>query len=128
MKIELTNPRTLLALFALVFVSLAVANPRKRRVTVTFNYDFNLNHACSQTLTTGCVKQFNVYDTTDKEQVKLFSIPVPADAAGFVKGITGTSPPLSLRPGEHIVAVTAQAADGTESDSGATTIRIRINR
>jgi hypothetical protein len=123
---KLTKLRPLLALFVLMFVSSAVANPRKRRVTVTFNYDFNLSHACSLTLTKNCVKQFNVYDATDMEQVKLFSIPVPADAAGFVKGITGTSPPLSLRAGEHIVVVTAQKADGTESDPGACTIRIRV--
>jgi hypothetical protein len=121
-----TNLRPLLALFVLMFVSSAVANPRKRRVTVTFNYDFNLSHACSLTLTKNCVKQFNVYDATDMEQVKLFSIPVPADAAGLVKGITGTSPPLSLRAGEHILVVTAQAVDGTESDPGAATIRIRV--
>ena len=128
LKIELTIRRTLLALFALVFVGLAVANPRKRRVTVTFNYDFNLSHPCSVTLTMNCVKQFNVYDTTDDKREKLFSIPVPVDAAGFVKGITGTSPPLNLRVGEHIFVVTAQAAEGTESDSGACTIRIRIDR
>jgi hypothetical protein len=125
-KIKLVILRTLFALFALVFVSLAVAIPRGRRVTVTFNYDFNLSHACSLTLTKNCVKQFNVYDETDKKHEKLFSIPVPVDAAGLVRGITGTSPPLSLRAGEHIVAVTAQDADGTESDSGACTIRIQI--
>jgi hypothetical protein len=126
--VELTIRRTLLALFAVVFVSLAVANPRKRRVTVTFNYDFNLSHPCSLTLTKNCVKRFNVYDTTDDKHEKLFSISVPLDATGFVKGITGTSPPLSLRAGEHIIAVTAQEPDGTESDSGACTIRIRIDR
>jgi hypothetical protein len=109
-----------------VFVSLAVANPRKRRVAVTFNYDFNLSPACSLTLTKNCVKQFNVYDTTDKEQVKLFSIPPPVEATGFFKGITGTSPPLNLRAAEHILSVTAQQADGTESDSGACTVIIRI--
>ena len=43
MKVILINRRTLLTLFALMFVSLkSAANPRKRRVTVTFNYDFNL--------------------------------------------------------------------------------------
>jgi len=125
-KIKLVILRPLLVLFALVFVSLAVAIPNGRRVTVTFNYDFNLSHACSLTLTKNCVKQFNVYDETDNKHEKLFSIPVPVDAVGFVKGITGTSPPLSLRAGEHIVAVTAQDADGTESDSGMCTIRIRI--
>jgi hypothetical protein len=126
-KIKLTILWTLLASFGLASVRLAVAEPRNRRVTVTFNYDFNLNHVCSQALTKNCVKQFNVYDTTDKEPVKLFSIPVPAGAAGFVKGITGTSPPLPLRTGEHILGVTAQAADGTESDSGACTTKVRIN-
>jgi len=109
-----------------VFVSLAVAIPRKHRVTVTFNYDFNLSPACSLAPTKNCVKQFNVYDATDKEHVKLFSIPVPADATGLVKGITGTSPLLSFSAGEHTLVVTAQAADGTESDSGAGTIRIQI--
>jgi hypothetical protein len=117
-----------LASFALVFVSLAVAIPHKRKVTVTFNYDFNLSPACSLTLTKNCVRQFNVYDTTDKKLVKLFTIPLPADATGFVKGITGTSPPLNLRDAEHILSVTAQEADGTESDFGACTIRIRIKR
>jgi len=126
LKIKLTNLRSLLALFALVFVSLAVAIPRKHRVTLTFNYDFNLSPACSSAPTKNCVKQFNVYDATDKQHVKLFSIPVPADATGMVKGITGTSPLLSFRAGEHTLVVTAQAADGTESDSGAGTIRIQI--
>jgi len=78
------------------------------------------------TLTKNCIKQFNVYDATDKEQVKLFSIPVPAEATGLVKGITGTSPLISLRAGEHSLVVTAQEADGTESDFGAGTIRIHI--
>ena len=126
LKIKLVILRTLLVFFAVVFVSLAVAIARGRKVTVTFNYDFNLIPACSLTLTKNCVKQFNVYDETDKKHEKLFSIPVPVDAAGFVKGITGTSPPLSLRAGEHVVAVTAQDADGTESYSGACTIRIRV--
>lgn len=75
-----------------------------------------------------CVKQFNVYDATDDKHERLFSIPVPVDAAGFVKGITGTSPPLNLRVGEHIFVVTAQVAEGTESDFGACAIRIRIDR
>jgi len=123
---KLTNQRALLALFALVFVSLATADPRKRKVTVMFNYDFNLSRPCSLTLTNNCVKQFNVYDTTDGKHDKLFSIPVPVDATGFVKGITGTSPPLGLRAGEHILVVTAQAVDGAESDSAAGTIRIRV--
>jgi hypothetical protein len=126
LKMKLTNLRSLLALLALVFVSLAVAIPRKHRVTLTFNYDFNLSPACSLAPTKNCVKQFNVYDATDKERVKLFTIPVPADATGLVQGITGTSPLLSFSAGEHTLVVTAQAADGTESDPGAGTIRVQI--
>ena len=104
---KLTIQRFLLAsaLSALVFVALAVCLPRKRRVTITFNYDFSLSHACSPASTADCVKQFNVYDLTAKnakKRMKLFSIPVPADADGFVNGITGTSPPLRLPAGEQL--------------------------
>ena len=128
MNVKLTIQRFLLAsaLSALVFVALAVCLPRKRRVTVTFNYDFSLSHACSPASTADCVKQFNVYDLTAKKRMKLFSIPVPADADGFVNGITGTSPPLRLPAGEQILVVTAQAADGSESDFDACTTRIRV--
>jgi len=129
LKTKLSTPRTLLIVFLLAFVSLLfVIIPHKRRITVTFDYDFRLSHACSLALTKNCVKQFNVYDMTAEGRMKLFSIPVPGGADGFVKGITGTSPPTLLPAGEHIVAVTAESADGTESDSGACTTRIQIKR
>ena len=33
-------------------------------VSVTLNYDFSVDNACSASVTTGCVKQFNIYDMT----------------------------------------------------------------
>lgn len=128
LKAKLTNPRTLLAVLFLAFVTLFVSAQHKKRIIVTFDYDFGLNPACSLTLTKNCIKQFNVYDMTDKGRMKLFSIPVPGGAAGFVKGITGTSPPIRLPAGEHIVAVTAESANGLESDSGACATRIQVKR
>jgi hypothetical protein len=74
------------------------------------------------------VRQFNVYDMAAEGRVKLFSIPVPAGAGGFVKGITGISQPLLLPAGKHLLAVTAESADGAESDSGACSTTIEIKR
>jgi hypothetical protein len=40
------------------------AAPSQHTVTVTLNYDFSVDNACSTTVTTGCIQQFNIYDTT----------------------------------------------------------------
>ena len=65
-----------------------------------------------------CVKQFNFYEISRGigERVKLGFMPVPTDATGFVKGITGTSKPFVFTSGRHMVAVSAQMPDGSESD------------
>jgi hypothetical protein len=117
-----------LAALLLALITFVAIIPSKRRIAVTFDYDFRLTPACSLTLTKNCVKQFNVYDMTDEGRMKLFSIPVPADAAGFVRGIAGASRPILLPAGEHILAVTAESADGLESDSGACATRIQVKR
>ncbi len=117
-----------MAVFLLAFIGLLLSIPRKRRIIVTFDYNFSLNSACSLTLTKNCVKQFNVYDMTVEGRVKWFSIPVPGGAVGLVKGITGTSPPILLPAGEHVVAVTAESAEGFESDPGMCTARIQGKR
>jgi len=91
-------------------------------VSVTLNYDFSVDNACSATVTTGCVKQFNIYDTTGgSTPVKLFSIGAPSGANAAVTGITGTSGPLTLKAGVHTFAATAQLADGTESNPNGST-------
>lgn len=100
----------------------AIAAPSQHSVSVTLNYDFSVDNACSSTVTTGCVKQFNIYDITGgATPVKLFSIPAPAGANSAVTGITGSQTGLTLRSGVHTFAATAQMADGTESSPNAST-------
>jgi hypothetical protein len=67
------------------------------------------------------VKQFNIYDLSGTAPVKLFSIAAPSGANSAVTGITGTSPPLTLKSGSHSFGATAQMADGAESDPNACT-------
>lgn len=42
----------------------AVGNGSQHSVAVTLNYDFSVDNACSSSVTTGCVRQFNIYDIT----------------------------------------------------------------
>jgi hypothetical protein len=99
----------------------AAAGPAQHTITVTLNYDFTIDNACSATVTTGCVKQFNIYDLAGASPVKLFSIAAPSGANAATSGITGTSGALTLRSGSHSFGATAQMADGTESDPNACT-------
>jgi len=128
LKTKFTIPRILFAVLLLAFVGLFMSIPRKRIITVTFDYDFRLNPACSLTLRKNCIKQFNVYDMTAEGRIKLFSIPVPGGASGLVKGITGTGPPTHLPAGQHLIAVTAESSESFESDPGACTARIQVKR
>ena len=106
-------------LFALAVA--ALAGPAQHTITATLNYDFTADNACTATVTTGCVKQFNIYDLSGAEPVKLFSVAAPSGANSAVTGITGTSTPLTLKSGSHTFGATAQMADGTESDPNACT-------
>jgi hypothetical protein len=109
-----------LVLFVLCWVFTAFGAASQHTVTATFNYDFTVDNACSITVTTGCVKQFNVYDLTNGS-VQLFSITAPSGASTLVNGITGTSGLLSLKAGNHTFGVTVQMADNTESLPNAST-------
>jgi hypothetical protein len=64
------------------------------------------------------VLQFNFYEISNglSNRVKLGSMPAPAGATGFVKDITGTTKEFLFTSGKHMVAVSAQMADGSESD------------
>jgi hypothetical protein len=98
------------------------AAPSQHTVSATLNYDFTVDNACSTSVTTGCVKQFNIYDITGGgTPVKLFSITAPSGANSAVTGITGTSGLLTMKAGVHTFAATAQMADGTESSPNAST-------
>lgn len=99
----------------------ALAGPGQHTITATLNYDFTTDNACSASVATGCVKQFNVYDLSGSAPVKLFSIAAPSGATSPVTGITGTSSALTLKSGSHSFGATAQMADGTESDPNACT-------
>lgn len=88
----------------------------KHTIRVTFDYDFTAIHACSAKVTKKCVAQFVVYDISAGKPYKLFSIPALPGASGPVKSITGVSQSLLFESGKHLFAVTAQLADGEESD------------
>jgi len=100
-------------------------------VTVKFDYDFSLTPPCTKEKASGCVEQFVVYDVRDMtfpiaRRTQLFIIRLPRHAKGAVHGITGTSPKLDFEVGKHLIAVVAQARDGTESKTPACTTWITI--
>ena len=59
--------RCVVVLLGLAVICGAVATAgagSQHTVSVTLNYDFSVDNACSASVTTGCVKQFNIYDIT----------------------------------------------------------------
>jgi hypothetical protein len=88
------------------------------KISFTFDYDFSVTPACPQEVKKTCVQQFNFYDISQgiQKRVKLGSMPVPTGAKGFVKGISATTDPILFNSGRHMVAVSAQMVDGSESD------------
>jgi hypothetical protein len=123
-KLQILLPFSVLLVIA--FASSVVLFSQKKRVTVSFDYDFRLTPACPPTLTRKCVEQFNVYDISGGTRMQLFSIPVPPGAIGFVKGIRGTSQPLRLAAGEHILGLTAQSPDGAQSEPSLCTTTVIV--
>ena len=120
-----------LVLVSLVVASVVSPKPSKHKIRFTFSYDFRLTPACSATAKEACVQQFNFYEisrgTGISERVKLGSMPAPADATGFVKGITATTKIFLFTSGKHMVAVSAQTPDGSESDLNLCTKIIKIH-
>ncbi len=108
----------LLGLWLLLFTGAVCPQESTHKISFTFDYDFGATPACSRKVITACVQQFNLYDISQgtTKRVKLGSIPVPAGASGLVKGISGTTEPLLFNPGKHMIAVTAQLPDGSESN------------
>jgi hypothetical protein len=119
----------LLAAFLIgVFVLNAQNTPSTHTIMVTFDYDFAVTPACSPTVTKKCVKQFNIYDISPgiTRGTKIGSVPVPSNAMGLVKGISGQSEAFLFDPGKHRLAVSAQMPDGTESDLRLCTVMVQI--
>jgi hypothetical protein len=100
---------------ALFCACCARTDSNKQEVTVTFDYDFTQNHACSSTVIVNCLAQFNVYDISGIVPQKLFSIPAPSGAAGPITNITGSVRSLPSESRKHRFAVSAQMASGEES-------------
>jgi hypothetical protein len=84
-------------------------------ITVQFDYDFTKTPACSAKVSTACIKTFDVYDISGEKPYLLFSIPVPANAHGLMKGITATSPRMLFAIGKHRIGVSAQMPNGEKS-------------
>ncbi|MGA9998872.1 MAG: hypothetical protein WBQ04_02045 [Candidatus Acidiferrales bacterium] len=102
------------------------AQPPKHTIVVKFDYDFTAVPACSQKVSKKCIAKFFVYDISGDKPYKLFTIPVPADASGSVKGISGESQPLLFESGKHLLAVTAQKGTGEESNPHACSVWVTI--
>jgi hypothetical protein len=84
-------------------------------ITVQFDYDFTKTPACTAKVTKACVQKFNVYDISSEKPYLLFSIPVPPNAQGLMKGITASSPRMWFAVGSHRIGVSAQMPDGEKS-------------
>ncbi|MGC1450580.1 MAG: hypothetical protein WA830_11125 [Candidatus Sulfotelmatobacter sp.] len=107
----------------------ALVAQSRHTIKFTFDYDFGITPACSAQIKKGCVQQFNFYDISAgmAKRVKLGSLPVPAGVKGLVKSISFTTDRRLFNPGKHMVAVSAQLADGMESDVSkcSTIVKIR---
>jgi hypothetical protein len=99
----------------------------KHTIVVTFNYDFTAVPACSEKVTKKCIAKFVVYDISGEKPYKLFTIPVPAGAAGKAKGISGESQPLLFESGKHLLGVSAQRESGEESNPHDTAVWAAIS-
>jgi hypothetical protein len=95
----------------------AVAQTAKHALTVTFDYDFGKNVACSDVVQQKCVAKFRVYDISlPTKKYLLYTIAVPVGATGMMKGISGTSPEMTFVVGQHRIGVAAVTADNLESN------------
>ena len=119
----------LLVVAPLVLAPSVSPQPSRHTITFMFSYDFSVTPACSSSIKEKCVQQFNFYEISPgiANRVKLGSIPAPANAAGLVKYITGTAKPFLFTSGKHMVAVSAQMPDGSESDLSQCTKIIKIH-
>jgi hypothetical protein len=109
------SPSLLAVAFFAVCISCHRAPSTTHSISLTFDYDFTVNHGCSPTLMSNCIARFNVYDMSTGNPAKLFTIPAPSGASGPVKDIIGKSPQLNIRTGKHLLAVSAQMSSGEES-------------
>src|SRR5580704_3943319 len=116
------------SLCSLILTAVVFSQQSTHKISFTFNYDFRITPACSRDVKKACVQQFNFYDISQgiAKHVKLGSMPVPDGASGFVQGISATTEPLLFNSGRHLLAVSAQMPDGSESDLSKCTTIVKI--
>jgi hypothetical protein len=116
------------SLCSLILTAVVFSQQSTHKISFTFNYDFRITPACSRDVKKACVQQFNFYDISQgiAKRVKLGSMPVPDGASGFVQGISATTEPLLFNSGRHLLAVSAQMPDGSESDLSKCTTIVKI--
>lgn len=95
--------------------------------TLTVNITFNFANVpgCTSAQTTGCIKQFNVYNVTAGAKTLIFSIPAPA-AAATSQVVTATSPTFAAMPGNVVFAFTAATPDPLESAAVNSTVPVPV--
>ncbi len=100
----------------------------KHSITVKFDYDFSRARACSPGVKRRCVQKFVVFvkDKRNNWEEKVLTIPAPAGAVEFTKGITATTPPITITPGRYELGVAAFGANGDQSDINASRAKILI--
>ena len=102
--------------------------PRTHTVKVKFDYNFHIDPACPAQGAKHCVKQFNVYNVTDRgARTLLFTIPAPAGAHTLKRGIKGSSGPLNLAAGAHQIAVSAVWDNGAESNPAPSATMVTVS-
>jgi hypothetical protein len=116
------------SLCSLLLTAVIFPQESTHKISFSFDYDFRITPACSRAIKQACVQQFNFYDISQgiAKRVKLGSMPVPAGAGGFVQGISATTAPLLFNSGRHLLAVSAQTPDGSESDLSKCTTIVKI--
>jgi len=124
---DMTNKLSAALLLSLLYGGV-LGSQARHTITLMFDYDFRIIPACSPPVKLPCIQQFNFYDISAgiPKRVRLGSIPVPSGATGLVKGISGTSESHLFRPGRHMIAVSAQMPNSTESDLSQCTTIVKI--
>jgi hypothetical protein len=109
----------------------APTTPSTHVIAVKFDYDFGKTRACTKKIKTKCVQQFVIYNVyldahNQERRIKLGEIPLPENARGVVKGITGKTPPLPFSSGEHKIVVVAEEPGNVQSSPQASSVMVNI--
>ncbi|HTQ97976.1 MAG TPA: hypothetical protein VMH89_14285 [Candidatus Acidoferrum sp.] len=99
----------------------------KHRISFTFDYDFRNTPACTKKTATHCVKRFVLYDLSAgiEKKTTLGTAPLPEHPKGLMH-VSATTDPILFDPGRHLIAVSAEMDDGTQSDPRRCTTIVKV--